>query len=134
MPEPQVQGETKWTIERRPADGKPLPPLESRFKPGQSGNPGGKPKGASVVGPMLRALARDPDEDGYGRAAVEIAEKAIQFAKDGDGKAVAAILGLMDRTDGPLVKERINSNTHVVTGIELQDRRASIAEHSTDSP
>ena len=55
---------------------------------------------------MLRELARNPDEDGYGAEAVAIAARLIEAAKAGDAKAVQAVLGIMDRTDGPLVKER----------------------------
>jgi hypothetical protein len=55
---------------------KPLPPEETRFKAGQSGNPGGKPKGARnrIQGSFLNALADDFDV--YGKAAiVEAREK-----------------------------------------------------------
>lgn len=51
------------------SDEKPFPNL-TPFKPGQSGNPGGKPKGARnrIQGAFLNALADDFDL--YGKAAI----------------------------------------------------------------
>lgn len=48
-----------------------LPPIETRFKPGQSGNPGGRAKGARVrlQGAFLNALA--DDFDNHGKRAIE---------------------------------------------------------------
>lgn len=106
-----------------PRSGVP-PPVEHQFRPGVSGNPGGKPVGCSTQGPFLRKLAERPNEYGEGAEAVAIAEQLIAAAKGGDAKAVQAILGIMDRTDGPLVKERVNTNIQVETGITLEDRRA----------
>ena len=99
------------------------PPVAYQFRPGQSGNPGGKPVGCSTQGPFLRRLAENPNEYGEGAEAVAIAEELIRAAKGGDAKAVAAILGIMDRTDGPLIKERINTNIEVLQDVELRDRR-----------
>ena len=125
-----VTEETPSTVPQLQAvrlpDGSHIPPVETRFKPGQSGNPGGKPKGASTLAPMLRELARNPDEDGYGQQAVEIAKRALQAARDGDGKALSAILALMDRTDGPVEKRIEHSG-------ELTTKRV-ILERETPSP
>jgi hypothetical protein len=54
-----------------------LPPVEKRFKPGQSGNPGGKPKNARnrLTTAFLNALANDFDAHGV---------KAIQDARSED--------------------------------------------------
>lgn len=57
------------------ASGRPLPPIEHRFQPGQSGNPGGRPKGALPRTAMLRELARSPDEDGIGANAVRAGKR-----------------------------------------------------------
>lgn len=41
------------------SNGRPLPPIETRFKPGVSGNPGGMPKGTKPLKRrMRRALVR----------------------------------------------------------------------------
>jgi hypothetical protein len=70
------------------------------FKPGQSGNPGGRPKGRSLTA-VLRALLDEAlvgDTDR--RAAVErIAEAVIKLAIAGNLDAVRLI---QDRTEGPL--------------------------------
>ena len=68
-----------------------LPPVETRFKPGQSGNPGGKPHGARnrLTTRFLNALAKDFDENG---------ETAIQQARAEDPvKYVQIIASLMPK-------------------------------------
>lgn len=52
-----------------------LPPVEYRFKPGQSGNPGGQIKGyrKTLQGDFLRELAGDFKE--HGRAAIQAARE-----------------------------------------------------------
>ena len=56
---------------------RPLPPVETRFKPGQSGNPGGRPVAARnrLQGAFVNALAKDFDEHGV---------QAIQDAREKD--------------------------------------------------
>lgn len=50
--------------------GRPMPPVETRFKPGQSGNPGGKAAGTRnrISAAFLHALA--DDFDAHGRDAI----------------------------------------------------------------
>ena len=47
-------------------DNRKLPPVETRFKPGQSGNPGGMPKGTRthLTRKFVAALANDFDDHG----------------------------------------------------------------------
>jgi len=74
------------------------PPLETRWKPGQSGNPKGKPKGAlNIVSAIKReVLATDAE----GRTAADIiGEKVVAKAKKGQMDAVHFVA---DRMDGPL--------------------------------
>lgn len=66
-----------------------LPPVETRFKPGESGNPGGKSKGARnrLQGAFINALADDFDLHG---------KKAIEAAREQDPvgyiKAIASLM------------------------------------------
>lgn len=109
--------------------GKVLPPVETRFPPGRSGNPGGKPRGASIQAAILRDLAKDPDEDGIGRGAREVAQALMDVAagrRAPDEVDTKAALALLDRTDGPIVKEIKSETTlDIQGGMELLDRRAS---------
>lgn len=58
---------------------------DTRFKPGQSGNPGGRPKGAlNATTRMVQALLDGDAED--------IVRKAIELAKAGDGPVLRAVL------------------------------------------
>lgn len=104
MSAPQEQGRV----------GKNSPPLHSRFKPGQSGNPGGKPKGTvSVTAALLRLL----EQRATGRAkrrspndpklkADLVAEQLFKLAiKKSKGDTVAAIKVILDRIDGPVKTE-----------------------------
>lgn len=71
------------TQPRDPDTGKLLPPLETRFQPGQSGNPGGRVKGSwSVRKALQRKLAAhfECDPDQLGRSAIDLADLAIQAA------------------------------------------------------
>lgn len=88
--------------------GKPLPPVEHRFQPGQSGNPGGMAKGTrhKLNGDFVRALSKDFDTHGV---------KAIENAREEDPmgyvKVIASLLPkqveqtqpLEDLTDAELV-------------------------------
>jgi len=87
------------------ASGRPLPPVETRFKPGQSGNPGGRPRGASVLAPLLRKLAANPNEHGEGAEANAAAETILALLRQGNGKELTGLLKILDRTDGPVPKD-----------------------------
>lgn len=52
------------------------------WQPGKSGNPGGRPKGASPKAALLRKLAANPDADGIGRESVELGEKIAVSAQE----------------------------------------------------
>lgn len=57
----------------------------TRFQPGQSGNPAGKPKGARHVTTRLAEALLDGEAE-------EITRKAIEMAKAGDGAALRMCL------------------------------------------
>ena len=69
------------------------------FKPGQSGNPNGWPKGVPRVSTALAKLLRTPAGDDYliVNKADEIAQALYSRAQAGDVNAICVIL---DRTEG----------------------------------
>ena len=105
------------------------------FKPGQSGNPSGKPKGTiSLVSAIKKRLRDNPEEVN------EIITGFLKNAKAGD---VQAMKVLLDRVDGPIVqkaeiKTRDLSNmsaeellelrklTAKANGIEVNDQDAPV--------
>lgn len=65
--------------------GKNKPPVEHQFKPGQSGNPGGKPVGSlSLLGLLKKRLAEINPENGR-TYAEQFMDNIIQDAMDLDG-------------------------------------------------
>lgn len=71
-----------------------MPREDTQFKPGQSGNPAGRPKSAvSVTAQIKRILREEPDE------AASLARALLSLAKEGNA---AAIKEVMSRTDGPV--------------------------------
>lgn len=73
------------------------PPVETRFKPGQSGNPGGRPKGVSLTA-LLREAMEQPD--GETTVAQELVNMAIREAKAGNFQFFKEVL---DRVDGKVI-------------------------------
>ena len=65
------------------------PPAETRFKPGQSGNPKGRPKSALYSDALRSKLSEVDETDEHQRTYAEIlAEQAIIKAKSGDIQAL----------------------------------------------
>jgi hypothetical protein len=78
-----------------PRSGLP-PPAHTRWKPGQSGNPGGRPKGESIVALLRRVL----EQEHHGRPLKEIlAERLVKEALAGKH---AFVKELLDRVEGPV--------------------------------
>jgi hypothetical protein len=70
-----------------------------RFQPGQSGNPGGRPKARSITTVLRERLDEAIAGDKDVRAAVErLVEAVLKQAIAGDLKALALLL---ERTEGP---------------------------------
>ncbi len=88
------------------------------FMPGQSGNPGGRPKGSVKLSTCYeRSLARPYPDDAQGRTYAQvIADKAVELAAAGD---IAAIKEVTDRTEGK-APQKVEVNTEVnVTQVQL---------------
>ena len=78
-----------------------FPSKRHQFKPGQSGNPLGRPKGTGLTDRLRTILARDD-----GRAAQALVEVAVREALKGDFRFWDRIY---DRMDGP-VKQQIEAS------------------------
>lgn len=84
--------------------------LKPPWPKGVSGNPGGmpgRPKGASILGPIFRMLASELNEHGEGSKAVELARIALERASRGED--ITSILKLVERTDGSVVQKTEHS-------------------------
>jgi len=81
-----------------PKPGYGRPPVSTRFRPGQSGNPSGRP--ISIINFINRELKKKVKIDGTGetiKKAEAVAKRLVQMAYNGD---VTAIKELIDRTEG----------------------------------
>ena len=81
----------------------PVPPLHSRFKPGQSGNPSGRPKTALVRKALLAHLeeaVKSAKGKKNGKTHLrEVIESIVAEAKGGD-HGVQAFTAIRDTVDG----------------------------------
>jgi hypothetical protein len=74
------------------------PPKKTRWKPGQSGNPAGRPKTVTLSEAYRIALAQPFPDDPQGRTCAEIiAEKLVMNAATGE---VSSAREIADRTEG----------------------------------
>lgn len=63
-----------------------MPKEDTQFKPGQSGNPAGRPKSAHVRAEILRVFREEPE------AVADIVRAQIDKAKTGDTQAFKAVI------------------------------------------
>ena len=87
--------------------------LRPPWKPGESGNPGGRPKGTSITARLREIVEKDD-----GEAAKAIAEAAMKAAKGGDFRFFKE---LCDRLDGP-IKQQIEAS--IITQVKAIDKDA----------
>lgn len=91
MPSPTEQGlNTEYKV------GPGHPPIEGRWKPGQSGNPGGRPKKKPITAALERIFDKLSD------AEVEVFARSM-FMKAGQGD-VAAFKEITDRMEGKVAQ------------------------------
>jgi ribosomal protein L17 len=92
---------------RKPA-ARRTPPVATQWKPGQSGNPAGRPKSLTLSEAYRRELAKIDETDPQKRTFAEVlAEQMIVKAKTGD---VAALREVADRVEGK-AKQTITLST-----------------------
>lgn len=94
------------------------PPVEHQFKPGQSGNPGGRPKTKLITQAYQEILERVDEMSGKTFAEI-IAEVVVQEAKS---KNLPAVKEITDRTEGkPMQPFEHSGNVGVDTVITMFD-------------
>jgi hypothetical protein len=101
------------------------PPTQTQFKPGQSGNPGGLPKGTPKVSiALMKLLAGDPSQEFEPKSRAEqVAWSLYLRAKSGD---VSAIRELSDRTEGKSpATVNVNSGSKAAQYRDLAERLAA---------
>lgn len=90
------------------------------FKPGQSGNPGGRPK--SSMTEVLRQVVAAKGPDGKTKRE-HLAEKLVALAEKGD---VAALKYIFDRCDGsPPASVKIKGSAEEPVHVRSSDRPAA---------
>ena len=90
------------------------------WKPGQSGNPNGRPRGTGVTDRIHQWMQAKADDTGRTGAEV-FADKVLDLARNGDFRFVKEIL---DRYEGPVVQkvESLNANLNIEANSEQCDR------------
>jgi len=103
--------------------GRGHPPKDTRWKPGQSGNPKGRPpKNLSITSLVKEKLEQEGPE---GKTNAElIADAIIELAVSGD---LSAIKELLDRTDGKV----IDRTDHTFYGEGLPEILAKLRGYSS---
>lgn len=107
----------------RAGHGGVIPPVASRFKPGQSGNPGGVPKGFIPLSRALAMLGALPDEDvaeiaegkrpkRWGRKALPMSVVMAARLWQARDRLSTVVAEIADRTEGK-VKQVTETTIHV---------------------
>jgi hypothetical protein len=118
------------------------PPKEHQFRPGQSGNPAGKPKGARSFKSDLRDELNELVPITEGGREIELSKQRLLIKRlvgsaiEGDPRAIATIVSLcvreFDQGDGDYVSE--SGDREIVQAFaRAQARRRKTANHSTPS-
>lgn len=80
--------------------GKGKPPLHSRFKPGQSGNPKGRPRGAKGLNNLVRETltakirVRTPNGETRMSKMEAVLQKTVELAMKGNPRAIMMLVSL----------------------------------------
>ena len=117
--------------ENRAPDASPLngiaPPVEHRFKPGQSGNPKGRPISKPLTEALKTALAAD-----NGAAIQELVAVAVKKARQGDFRFWREIL---DRVDGKVTDRlEVTGDPIATMGPEFYASVEKIEKMLTEGP
>jgi Family of unknown function (DUF5681) len=131
---------------RAPADyavGRGKPPAHSRFRPGQSGNPGGRKKGSRNLKSVLEEVMREEielTENGKKRSVSlleALIKRAVQEGLRGDLRAIKDLLDRYERHVGsePEIEEELPDDDKAILQRMLALRAASrTAGHPRSRP
>jgi hypothetical protein len=118
------------------------PPNATRFKPGQSGNPKGRPKGVrnfeTDLDEALRALVEVKTNGGVRRITMQKAllQTLAEKARDGDLRAIqhltSLILRMDNRSEAPATV--LESNDRAILDEYYEERKALEAGRATSLP
>jgi hypothetical protein len=118
------------------------PPKATRFKPGQSGNPKGRPKGVrnfeTDLDEALRALVEVKTNGGVRRITMQKAllQTLAEKARDGDLRAIqhltSLILRMDNRSEAPATV--LESNDRAILDEYYEERKALEAGRATSLP
>lgn len=120
----------EWSKRQKHAMPAPPPPEQTRWKPGESPNPGGKPVGARnrLTAAFLNALAKDFDENGK-----EAIEQCRLNKPDAYIKAIAALCPKEIEVKSPLQELKDDELLNAVRALE-SFLAAGRAAEGTQSP
>lgn len=93
---------------------------DTKFKPGKSGNPAGKPKGARHKVTLLAEKLLDKDAE-------DVVKKCVELAKDGDSAAIKLI---MDRILPPRKDRVVNVDLPLIESISDASRAMAIVSQA----
>jgi hypothetical protein len=99
----------------------------TQFKPGQSGNPGGRPKTLPITEHLREVLSRLDKKTGK-EIALLMAEKAVDLAKNG---SIHHLREIADRVEGKPVQRTKNDVSLHFHQAELQRAREIVEELRT---
>ena len=116
------------------------PPKASQFKPGQSGNPKGRPKGVrnfrTDLDETLRALVEVKTNRGVRRITTQEAflQALAEKARDGDLRAIQHLISLIlrltdNRSEAPATE--LDSNDRAILDEYYEERKALEADRAT---
>ena len=118
------------------------PPKASQFKPGQSGNPKGRPKGVrnfeTDLDEALRALVEVKTNGGVRRITMQKAllQTLAEKARDGELRAIQHLTSLILRMDnrGEAPATVLESNDRAILDEYYEERKALEAGRATSLP
>ena len=136
-----VQRLLKLTTTRKDAKvGYRKPPESTRFKPGQSGNPNGRPKGVQNFETDLQQTLRAPVEikNANGTRTITVQQAALHTlaakAREGDTRAIQQLINLIlrspkdNKSEAPAIV--LDNDDRAILDEYYYDRRAREAEQA----